>query len=106
MLMCPDKVKLVEVGPRNGLQNEPGEVSTATKIAFIDRLTATGLETVETTSFVSPKWIPQLADAAEVFTGIHKKPGVHYPVLVPNEKGMQRAIDVGAKEIAIFTAAS
>ncbi len=106
MLMYPDKVKLVEVGPRDGLQNEPSDVSTATKIAFIDRLTDTGLETIETTSFVSPKWIPQLADAAEVFAGIHKKPGVHYPVLVPNEKGMQRAIEVGAKEVSIFTAAS
>lgn len=106
MLMYPDKVKLVEVGARDGLQNEPSEVPTKTKIEFIDRLTDTGLETIETTSFVSPKWIPQLADASEVFAGIRKKPGVNYPVLVPNEKGMQRAIEAGAKEVSIFTAAS
>lgn len=106
MLMYPDKVKLVEVGARDGLQNEPSEVPTKTKIEFINRLTDTGLETIETTSFVSPKWIPQLADASEVFAGIRKKPGVNYPVLVPNEKGMQRAIEAGAKEVSIFTAAS
>jgi len=105
-MMFPDRIKIVEVGPRDGLQNESAVVPAATKIAFIDRLTDTGLETVEVTSFVSPKWIPQLADATEVFKGIRKKPGVHYPVLVPNETGMQRALEAGVKEIAIFTAAS
>ena len=106
MLMFPDKIRIVEVGPRDGLQNEKTEVATDTKIDFINRLTETGLESIEVTSFVSPKWIPQLADAAEVFQGIEKGPGVHYPVLVPNEKGMERAIEVGAKEVSIFTAAS
>ncbi|MBW3568370.1 MAG: hydroxymethylglutaryl-CoA lyase [Proteobacteria bacterium] len=105
-MMYPDKVKLVEVGPRDGLQNEPSEVPTKTKIKFIDRLTDTGLETIETTSFVSPKWIPQLADASEVFAGIHRKPGVNYPVLVPNEKGYERARAAGVEEIAVFSAAS
>lgn len=102
----PQRVKIVEVGPRDGLQNEKQTVPSATKIELIERLAASGLQTVEATSFVSPKWIPQLADAAEVFTGIEKRAGVHYPVLVPNEKGMQRAMEVGVKEIAIFTAAS
>jgi hydroxymethylglutaryl-CoA lyase len=77
--------RIVEVGPRDGLQNEAAFVPTADKIALIDRLSACGLRTVEATSFVSPKWVPQLADAAEVFAGIAKRPGVAYPVLVPNE---------------------
>jgi hydroxymethylglutaryl-CoA lyase len=102
----PDSVKIVEVGPRDGLQNEKATIPAATKIEFINRLSASGLRTIEVTSFVSPKWIPQLADAAEVFTGIDKREGVSYPVLVPNEKGMQRALEVGAKEVSIFTAAS
>jgi len=99
-------VRIVEVGPRDGLQNEKTLVPTAAKIELIDRLTATGLSTIEATSFVSPKWVPQLADAAEVFTGIHRKPGVRYPVLVPNEQGYERARAVGANEVAVFTAAS
>ena len=99
-------VRIVEVGPRDGLQNEKAMVATADKIALIDRLTATGLQSVEATSFVSPKWIPQLADAAEVFTGIKRKAGVAYPVLVPNEQGYDRARAVGATEVAVFTAAS
>jgi hydroxymethylglutaryl-CoA lyase len=99
-------VRIVEVGPRDGLQNEKAMVATADKIALIDRLTATGLQSVEATSFVSPKWIPQLADAAEVFTGINRKAGVAYPVLVPNEQGYDRARAVGATEVAVFTAAS
>jgi hydroxymethylglutaryl-CoA lyase len=99
-------VRIVEVGPRDGLQNEKAMVATADKIALIDRLTATGLQSIEATSFVSPKWIPQLADAAEVFTGITRKPGVAYPVLVPNEQGYERARAVGATEVAVFTAAS
>jgi len=102
----PNFVKIVEVGPRDGLQNEKHIVPAAVKIEFINRLSQSGLKTIEATSFVSPKWIPQLADAEEVFKGINKKSGVAYPVLVPNEKGMQRALDAGAKEVSIFTAAS
>jgi hydroxymethylglutaryl-CoA lyase len=98
--------RIVEVGPRDGLQNEAAFVPTADKIALIDRLADCGLRTVEATSFVSPKWVPQLADAAEVVAGITKKPGVAYPVLVPNEQGYDRAIAVGATEVAVFTAAS
>ena len=101
-----DSVRIVEVGPRDGLQNEKTIIATADKIALIDRLSRTGLRSIEATSFVSPKWIPQLADAAEVFAGIDKKPGVAYPVLVPNEQGYERAHAVGATEIAIFSAAS
>lgn len=102
----PTAVKIVEVGPRDGLQNEQALVPTATKIELIDRLSATGLRTIEATSFVSPKWVPQLADAAEVFTGITRRPGVGYPVLVPNLQGYARARAVGADEVAVFTAAS
>jgi hydroxymethylglutaryl-CoA lyase len=99
-------VRIVEVGPRDGLQNEKTIISAADKIALIDRLSETGLKCIEATSFVSPKWVPQLADAAEVFSGITKKPGVSYPVLVPNELGNARARAVGATEVAVFTAAS
>lgn len=99
-------VRIVEVGARDGLQNEKAIVATADKIALIDRLSATGLQSIEATSFVSPKWVPQLADAAEVFAGITRKPGVHYPVLVPNERGYERALAVGVEEIAVFSAAS
>jgi hydroxymethylglutaryl-CoA lyase len=102
----PAHVRIVEVGPRDGLQNEKTLVATADKIALIDRLSATGLQTIEATSFVSPKWVPQLADAAEVYTGITRRPGVAYPVLVPNEQGYDRARAVGVEEIAVFTAAS
>ena len=106
MASFPKAVKIVEVGPRDGLQNEKTIIPAAAKIGFIDRLSETGLKTIEATSFVSPKWIPQLADAEEVFKGIAKRPGVAYPVLVPNEKGMERALACGAREIAVFTAAS
>ncbi|HEV8692798.1 MAG TPA: hydroxymethylglutaryl-CoA lyase [Lysobacter sp.] len=99
-------VRIVEVGPRDGLQNEKTIIATADKIALIDRLSATGLRSIEATSFVSPKWVPQLADAAEVYTGIAKRPGISYPVLVPNEQGYERARAVGVTEIAVFTAAS
>ena len=99
-------VRIVEVGPRDGLQNEKAMVATADKIALIDRLTATGLSSIEATSFVSPKWIPQLADAAEVYMGIRRREGVAYPVLVPNEQGYERARAAGATEVAVFTAAS
>jgi len=106
MSALPASVRIVEVGARDGLQNEKTIVPAATKIELIDRLSDTGLRTIEATSFVSPKWVPQLADASEVFTGIAKKPGVSYPVLVPNLQGYERAIEVGAREVAIFTAAS
>ena len=99
-------VRIVEVGARDGLQNEKTLVPTAVKIDLIDRLSATGLRSIEATSFVSPKWVPQLADAADVYAGIAKRPGVRYPVLVPNEQGYERARAAGVDEIAIFTAAS
>ena len=102
----PAQVRVVEVGPRDGLQNEQALVPTAAKIELVDRLSATGLTTIEATSFVSPKWVPQLADAAEVFAGIDRRPGVSYPVLVPNERGYDRARAAGAEEVAVFTAAS
>jgi hydroxymethylglutaryl-CoA lyase len=106
MSAMPHAVRIVEVGPRDGLQNEKAIVPTAVKIELIDRLTATGLATIEATSFVSPKWVPQLADAAEVFASIERKPGVSYPVLVPNLQGYDRARAAGAEEVAVFTAAS
>ena len=99
-------VRIVEVGARDGLQNEKALLPAEVKIALIDRLSATGLQMIEATSFVSPKWVPQLADAAEVFRGIHKLPGVRYPVLVPNLQGYERARAVGAVDIAVFSAAS
>lgn len=101
-----DFVRVVEVGPRDGLQNEKTAVATADKIALIDRLSATGLCTIEATSFVSPRWVPQLADAAEVYAGIERRPGIAYPVLVPNEQGYARARAAGVDEVAVFTAAS
>ena len=101
-----DFVRIVEVGPRDGLQNEKTHVSTADKIELVNRLSATGLRTIEATSFVSPKWVPQMADAAEVYAGIDKRPGIAYPVLVPNEQGYERALAVGVTEVAVFTAAS
>jgi len=105
-MAMPIRIRVVEVGPRDGLQNEVAIVPAAVKIEFIERLAAAGLPAIETTSFVSPRWIPQLADATEVFRGIARKPGVAYPVLVPNLQGLERAIDAGAEEIAVFTAAS
>ena len=99
-------IRIVEVGARDGLQNEKANITTADKIELINRLSSCGLQTIEATSFVSPKWVPQLADAAEVFAGITQKPGVNYPVLVPNLQGYERAMAVGVKEIAVFTAAS
>jgi hydroxymethylglutaryl-CoA lyase len=101
-----DFVRIVEVGPRDGLQNEKAIIAATDKISLINRLSHCGFKTVEATSFVSPKWVPQLADAAEVFTGIEKLDGVSYPVLVPNLQGYERARAVGATEVAIFTAAS
>ena len=105
-MSLPRKVKLVEVGPRDGLQNEAKLVPAAVKIELIDRLTDAGLPVVEATSFVSPKWVPQMADNAEVMARIHRKPGVAYPVLVPNRKGLDAAIAAGADEVVVFGAAS
>ena len=105
-MQLPDRVTIVEVGPRDGLQNEPDTVPTEVKIGFIDRLARTGLTVVEATSFVHPKWVPQLADAAEVLAGIDPVPGVRYPVLVPNETGLDLALAAGVEEIAVFAAAS
>jgi hydroxymethylglutaryl-CoA lyase len=102
----PGRVTIVEVGPRDGLQNEPGTVATDVKVAFIDRLARTGLPVVEATSFVSPRWVPQLADAAEVLAGIDRVEGVRYPVLVPNERGLERALACEVEEVAVFAAAS
>ncbi|MCW0450149.1 hydroxymethylglutaryl-CoA lyase [Xanthomonas sacchari] len=101
-----DSVRIVEVGPRDGLQNEKAWVATEDKIELIARLGRTGLRSIEATSFVSPKWVPQLADAAEVYAGIAQVPGVDYPVLVPNLQGYERAAAVGVREVAVFTAAS
>jgi len=100
------RVTVVEVGPRDGLQNEKGFVPTEAKVAFVEALADAGLPVVETTAFVSPRAIPQLADSAEVFARVRKRPGTRYPVLVPNEKGMARALAAGAREIALFTAAT
>lgn len=102
----PTSVRLYEVGPRDGLQNEKVIVPAAVKIDLINRLSETGLTHIEATSFVSPKWVPQMGDAAEVMAGFQRKRGVSYPVLVPNEKGMEGAVAAGATEIAVFAAAS
>jgi isopropylmalate/homocitrate/citramalate synthase len=97
---------MVEVGPRDGLQNEPDPVATEVKIALIERLADAGLGTVEAGAFVSPKWVPQMADSAAVLARLRKKPGVSYPVLVPNMKGYEAAKAAGVEEIAVFAAAS
>ena len=102
----PRSVRIVEVGPRDGLQNEQTTVPTETKIALIDRLSESGLQAIEATAFVSPKWVPQMADNAEVMAGITRKAQVSYPVLVPNMKGFEAARASGATEIAVFAAAS
>lgn len=105
-MRVPSRVSIVEVGPRDGLQNEKAAIVTADKIAFVDRLTAAGHSVIEVSAFVSPKWVPQMADAADVFAGIARKPGVRYTALVPNLAGLQRAVAAGVGEIAIFAAAS
>ena len=104
--MIPEKIQIVEVGPRDGLQNENEWVPTETKISLIEKLADAGLTKIETTSFVSPKWVPQLKDAHEVFTGIKRISGVSYSVLTPNMKGFEKALESDAKEIAVFSAAS
>ncbi|MFO0520082.1 MAG: hydroxymethylglutaryl-CoA lyase [bacterium] len=108
----PAAVRVVEVGPRDGLQNEPGSIPVATRVELIERLAAAGLSMVESGSFVSPKWVPQMAGTAEVLSGIARRPGVRYPVLVPNMKGFeaalahQKASGRPVEEIAVFSAAS
>ena len=102
----PTRVRLVEVGPRDGLQNEKALVPTDVKVAFIDMLGEAGFPAIEAASFVSPKWVPQMADAAAVMAGIRRRPGVRYPVLVPNLKGFEGALAARADEIAVFVAAS
>ncbi|MCL4848129.1 MAG: hydroxymethylglutaryl-CoA lyase [Acidobacteria bacterium] len=105
-LTLPAKVTIVEVGPRDGLQNEAAEVATADKIAFVDRLGAAGLPVVEVTAFVSPRWVPRMADAEAVLAGITRRPGTRYAALVPNLRGLERALSAGVDELAIFAAAS
>ena len=102
----PSRVTIYEVGPRDGLQNESVALPAAVKAEFITRLGDAGLSVVEATSFVSPKWVPQLADAAEVLSSIVRKPGIRYPVLVPNERGLDRALEAGVDEVAIFGSAT
>lgn len=102
----PEAVTIVEVGPRDGLQNEAEIVPAATKVAFIERLAEVGLPVVEATSFVSPRWVPQLADAAEVLGSLSRRDGVRYPVLVPNERGLDRALEHDLDEVAVFASAS
>jgi len=104
--VTPARVTVVEVGPRDGLQNEAAIVPTAAKVQFIEMLAAAGLPVVEATSFVHPAAVPQLADADQVLPAIARRPGVRYPVLVPNMRGMERAIAAGADAVAVFTAAS
>jgi isopropylmalate/homocitrate/citramalate synthase len=106
MTAADREVRIVEVGPRDGLQNEESVVPTGAKVAFIEALADTGLQVVEATSFVSPRAIPQLADADEVLPRVRRTPGVRYPVLVPNERGLDRAEAAGADAVAVFTAAS
>jgi hydroxymethylglutaryl-CoA lyase len=105
-MTLPKTVRLVEVGPRDGLQNEKQSVPAAAKIELVNRLADCGLSAIEATAFVSPKWVPQMADAAEVMAGIERRAGVSYPVLVPNEKGLESAIAAQASEVAVFAAAS
>ncbi|XP_005175195.1 hydroxymethylglutaryl-CoA lyase, mitochondrial [Musca domestica] len=100
------EVRIVEVGPRDGLQNEPKILPSEVKISLIDQLSETGLKTIEATSFVSPKWVPQMGDNAEVLQGIRKVEGISYPVLTPNLKGFEGALKAGAQEVAVFGAAS
>jgi hydroxymethylglutaryl-CoA lyase len=102
----PRKVRIVDVAPRDGLQNEPKSVSASVKIELIEKLQEAGLAAIEATAFVSPKWVPQMADSAEVMAGISRRPGVAYPVLVPNMKGFEAASAAGAEEVAVFGAAS
>ncbi|UXY55115.1 hydroxymethylglutaryl-CoA lyase [Pseudomonas tohonis] len=105
-MTIPKKVRLVEVGPRDGLQNEKQPISVADKVRLVDDLSAAGLGYIEVGSFVSPKWVPQMAGSAEVFAGITYRPGVTYAALAPNMKGFEAALEAGVKEVAVFAAAS
>jgi hydroxymethylglutaryl-CoA lyase len=105
-MKLPTRVTLVEVGPRDGLQNEVAPITTPDKIAFVDRLSAAGHQAIEVSAFVSPKWVPQMQDAAQVFAGIARRPGVRYSALVPNLAGLERAIEAKVDAVAIFAAAS
>ncbi|WP_110649870.1 hydroxymethylglutaryl-CoA lyase [Salinicola peritrichatus] len=102
----PKRVSIVEVGPRDGLQNEAKPIATAAKLELIDRLGAAGLKRIEAASFVSPKWVPQMADHREVMTGIQRRPGVIYSALTPNLKGLEAALECGVEKVAVFAAAS
>ena len=104
--MIARRVTIVEVGPRDGLQNEAASIDTADKIAFVDALSRAGHAVIEVSAFVSPKWVPQMADAAAVFAGITRQPGVRYTALVPNVEGLDRAIAAGVDAVAVFAAAS
>jgi hydroxymethylglutaryl-CoA lyase len=106
MSTLPQRVTIVDVGPRDGLQNEKGTVATADKVALVHRLQAAGLREIEVTSFVSPKWVPQMADNAAVMAGVQRAPGVRYSVLVPNLKGLEAALPTRPDEIVVFGAAS
>jgi len=105
-MALPTQVRIVEVGPRDGLQNEPDAIGTATKLELIDRLGASGLTHIEAASFVSPRWVPQMADHREVMTGLARRPGVTYSALTPNLKGLDAALESGVEEVAVFAAAS
>ncbi|MDG2095654.1 MAG: hydroxymethylglutaryl-CoA lyase [Phycisphaerales bacterium] len=105
-MTLPERIQLTEVGPRDGLQNEPEIIPASVKIDFIDRLSQSGLLEIEATACVSPRWVPQLSDAVEVLKGIHRRDGVVYSALVPNMEGWQRASDAGVDKISVFTAAS
>lgn len=105
-MRVPPKVTIVEVGPRDGLQNERASIATAGKIAFVNALSEAGHAVIEVSAFVSPKWVPQMADAGDVFAGITRRAGTRYTALVPNQQGLARAIAAGASEVAIFAAAS
>ncbi|WP_409492676.1 hydroxymethylglutaryl-CoA lyase [Amycolatopsis sp. cmx-11-12] len=102
----PERVTIWEVGPRDGLQNEKSIVPVEVKLEFLDKLADAGLTTLEATSFVSPKWVPQLADAEQLLSGLDRREGVRYPVLVPNERGLDRALEAGVSHIAIFASAT
>lgn len=105
-MVFPKQVRLVEVGPRDGLQNEPEPIDTATKLELIERLGAAGIRHIEAASFVSPKWVPQMADHREVMTDLTRRPGVTYSALTPNLKGLEAALECGVEEVAVFGAAS
>src|SRR5579875_727714 len=105
-MSTPDAVRIVEVGPRDGLQNEPRAVSAAVKVDLIERLAAAGLQTIEAASFVSPKWVPQMADSAEVMNAIRRRQGVRYAALTPNLNGFEAALAAGVDEVAVFASAS